>query len=161
MAAGAQHFTGSLAKIGSFVIELRFQCRPEYLVCYAGHLILVNRCASGVSFVKVGTWLATTAFAVALSFTCVTQSVLAVTNEQLLFLEVSSLLWQSTKPLMFKLLCNITEAVACHVETRKNIIVLQAWRAVDRAYYDKNFNGKSWFRVSLLSSTEFADSPLP
>lgn len=23
----------------------------------------------------------------------------------------------------------------------------QAWRAVDRAYYDKSFNGQSWFRV--------------
>ena len=23
---------------------------------------------------------------------------------------------------------------------------LQAWRAVDRAYYDKTFNGQSWFR---------------
>ncbi len=24
----------------------------------------------------------------------------------------------------------------------------QAWRAVDRAYVDKNFNDQSWFRVS-------------
>jgi carboxyl-terminal processing protease len=26
-------------------------------------------------------------------------------------------------------------------------VSLQAWRAVDRAYVDKNFNGQSWFRV--------------
>ena len=24
---------------------------------------------------------------------------------------------------------------------------LEAWRAVDRAYVDKSFNGQSWFRV--------------
>ena len=28
------------------------------------------------------------------------------------------------------------------------LVGLQAWRAVDRAYYDKNFNGQSWFKVS-------------
>ena len=28
------------------------------------------------------------------------------------------------------------------------IYLLQAWRAVDRAYVDKSFNGQSWFKVS-------------
>ena len=28
------------------------------------------------------------------------------------------------------------------------IRLLQAWRAVDRAYVDKTFNGQSWFKVS-------------
>ena len=28
------------------------------------------------------------------------------------------------------------------------LCLLQAWRAVDRAYYDKSFNGKPWFKVS-------------
>lgn len=35
-----------------------------------------------------------------------------------------------------------TPALQCAVAARR-----QAWRAVDRAYYDKSFNGQSWFRV--------------
>ncbi len=27
------------------------------------------------------------------------------------------------------------------------VVCAQAWRAVDRAYVDKGFNGQSWFRV--------------
>lgn len=30
--------------------------------------------------------------------------------------------------------------------TEENRLFLEAWRTVDRAYYDKTFNGKSWFR---------------
>ncbi|XXG61812.1 hypothetical protein AAC387_Pa05g0327 [Persea americana] len=30
--------------------------------------------------------------------------------------------------------------------TEENLIFLEAWRTVDRAYYDKTFNGQSWFR---------------
>jgi hypothetical protein len=30
--------------------------------------------------------------------------------------------------------------------TEENLVFLEAWRAVDRAYYDKSFNGQSWFR---------------
>ena len=30
--------------------------------------------------------------------------------------------------------------------TEENLLFLEAWRAVDRAYYDKSFNGQSWFR---------------
>jgi hypothetical protein len=28
----------------------------------------------------------------------------------------------------------------------------QAWRAVDRAYVDKSFNGQSWFRVRVQAA---------
>ena len=31
--------------------------------------------------------------------------------------------------------------------TKIHMPLLQAWRAVDRAYYDKSFNGKPWFKV--------------
>mmetsp|Transcript_22090 Transcript_22090/g.52815 ORF Transcript_22090/g.52815 Transcript_22090/m.52815 type:complete len:485 (-) Transcript_22090:771-2225(-) len=31
--------------------------------------------------------------------------------------------------------------------TENQLIYLEAWRAVDRAFYDKTFNGNSWFRV--------------
>lgn len=38
---------------------------------------------------------------------------------------------------------------------------LQAWRAVDRAYYDKQFNGKPWFKVrSLLVLCSWAHKDL-
>ncbi|KAG6431296.1 hypothetical protein SASPL_109375 [Salvia splendens] len=30
--------------------------------------------------------------------------------------------------------------------TEENLLFLEAWRAVDRAYVDKTFNGQSWFR---------------
>ncbi|KAI5079830.1 hypothetical protein GOP47_0005309 [Adiantum capillus-veneris] len=30
--------------------------------------------------------------------------------------------------------------------TEENLIFLEAWRTIDRAYIDKTFNGKSWFR---------------
>ena len=33
--------------------------------------------------------------------------------------------------------------------TTEQLIFLEAWRAVDRAYVDKTFNGQSWFRVTL------------
>ncbi len=32
--------------------------------------------------------------------------------------------------------------------TTEQLLFLEAWRAVDRAYVDKSFNGQSWFRVS-------------
>lgn len=32
--------------------------------------------------------------------------------------------------------------------TNEQLLFLEAWRAVDRAYVDKSFNGQSWFRVS-------------
>ena len=31
--------------------------------------------------------------------------------------------------------------------TNEQLLFLEAWRAVDRAYVDKSFNGQSWFRV--------------
>ena len=33
--------------------------------------------------------------------------------------------------------------------TTEQLLFLEAWRAVDRAYVDKGFNGQAWFRVSL------------
>lgn len=31
--------------------------------------------------------------------------------------------------------------------TSEQLLFLEAWRAVDRAYVDKSFNGQSWFKV--------------
>lgn len=30
--------------------------------------------------------------------------------------------------------------------SEENLLFLEAWRTLDRAYIDKNFNGQSWFR---------------
>lgn len=37
--------------------------------------------------------------------------------------------------------------VPAHAVTNEQLLYLEAWRAVDRAYVDKTFNGQSWFRV--------------
>ncbi|KAF6144396.1 hypothetical protein GIB67_024623, partial [Kingdonia uniflora] len=34
----------------------------------------------------------------------------------------------------------------CWALTEENLIFLEAWRTIDRAYVDKTFNGQSWFR---------------
>ena len=34
-----------------------------------------------------------------------------------------------------------------HAVTAEQLLFLEAWRAVDRAYVDKTFNGQSWFRL--------------
>jgi hypothetical protein len=31
--------------------------------------------------------------------------------------------------------------------TQEQLLFLEAWRAVDRAYVDKKFNGQNWFKV--------------
>ncbi|GIL56948.1 hypothetical protein Vafri_12225 [Volvox africanus] len=36
---------------------------------------------------------------------------------------------------------------AAHAVSSEQLLFLEAWRAVDRAYVDKDFNGQSWFRV--------------
>eukprot|EP00955_Chlamydomonas_euryale_P029227 308094-Chlamydomonas_euryale.AAC.1 len=36
---------------------------------------------------------------------------------------------------------------AAHAITTQQLLFLEAWRAVDRAYVDKGFNGQTWFRV--------------
>jgi len=36
---------------------------------------------------------------------------------------------------------------AAHAVTNEQLLYLEAWRAVDRAYVDKTFNGQSWFKV--------------
>lgn len=30
--------------------------------------------------------------------------------------------------------------------SEENLLFLEAWRTIDRAYIDKTFNGQSWFR---------------
>lgn len=35
--------------------------------------------------------------------------------------------------------------------TNEQLLFLEAWRAVDRAYVDKSFNGQSWFKVGTSS----------
>lgn len=39
---------------------------------------------------------------------------------------------------------------AAQAITNEQLLYLEAWRAVDRAYVDKTFNGNSWFRVGKL-----------
>ncbi|KAK6914196.1 PDZ domain 6 [Dillenia turbinata] len=34
----------------------------------------------------------------------------------------------------------------CMALTEENLLFLEAWRTIDRAYIDKSFNGQSWFR---------------
>lgn len=38
-------------------------------------------------------------------------------------------------------MCNFVGAL-----TEENLLFLEAWRTIDRAYVDKTFNGQSWFR---------------
>jgi hypothetical protein len=40
-------------------------------------------------------------------------------------------------------------ALPVQAVTNEQLLFLEAWRAVDRAYVDKSFNGQSWFKVSL------------
>lgn len=35
--------------------------------------------------------------------------------------------------------------------TQEQLLFLEAWRAVDRAYVDKKFNGQNWFKVNRSS----------
>ena len=81
--------------------------------------------------------------AAALAFSILASPVVAVTNEQLLFLEVCDL---SQEPDFHALSSSTPKVVLSPDHT------LQAWRAVDRAYYDKNFNGKPWFKVGTTSN---------
>lgn len=36
--------------------------------------------------------------------------------------------------------------------TSEQLLFLEAWRAVDRAYVDKSFNGQNWFKVCTSSA---------
>lgn len=40
--------------------------------------------------------------------------------------------------------------------TNEQLLFLEAWRAVDRAYVDKSFNGQSWFKVGGCRATSCA-----
>ena len=48
--------------------------------------------------------------------------------------------------------CAVSLAVSLPSQaiTTEQLIFLEAWRAVDRAYVDKTFNGQSWFRVLTI-----------
>ncbi|KAK7838264.1 carboxyl-terminal-processing peptidase 2 [Quercus suber] len=39
-------------------------------------------------------------------------------------------------------------SVSVRALTEENLLFLEAWRTIDRAYVDKTFNGQSWFRQS-------------
>lgn len=41
----------------------------------------------------------------------------------------------------------VSPPLPAHAVTNEQLLYLEAWRAVDRAYVDKTFNGQSWFRV--------------
>ncbi len=38
--------------------------------------------------------------------------------------------------------------------TTEQLLFLEAWRAVDRAYVDKSFNNQSWFKVLIILSID-------
>lgn len=41
-------------------------------------------------------------------------------------------------------------ALPAHAITTEQLLFLEAWRAIDRAYVDKGFNNQSWFKVRLI-----------
>ena len=61
----------------------------------------------------------------------------------------------TASPLMSRALVMATTIAACGCltignalsVTNEQLLFLEAWRAVDRAYVDKSFNGQSWFKV--------------
>ncbi|GLC45453.1 hypothetical protein PLESTB_000616700 [Pleodorina starrii] len=50
---------------------------------------------------------------------------------------------------------------AAQAVSTEQLLFLEAWRAVDRAYVDKGFNGQSWFRVreAFLKKESFESRP--
>lgn len=42
--------------------------------------------------------------------------------------------------------CILNSLVCVGALTEENLLFLEAWRTIDRAYVDKTFNGQSWFR---------------
>ena len=114
---------------------------------------------------QVGMAVSTVALSAAI-FLSSQQAAHAVTPEQLLFLEASLAPLSCLHCLVVsnaELPCprcrqRTVEAPGCcsdpvpgHqacTESEPTTSRLQAWRAVDRAYVDKTFNGQSWFKVS-------------
>lgn len=47
----------------------------------------------------------------------------------------------------------LTATPACAITTEQ-LLFLEAWRAVDRAYVDKTFNNNNWFKVWLETVCE-------
>lgn len=59
----------------------------------------------------------------------------------------------------------LKSVVLSHTEaiTENQMLFLEAWRAVDRAYVDRSFNGQSWFRYreTALKKETMARAPFP
>ena len=58
--------------------------------------------------------------------------------------------------------CALAAAISLHsfatppaqAITTEQLLFLEAWRAVDRAYVDKTFNNQSWFKVKITRSLQ-------
>ncbi len=50
---------------------------------------------------------------------------------------------------------------AAKAVTSEQLLFLEAWRAIDRAYVDKGFNGQAWFRVSVQRPPTCLPHPAP
>ncbi len=46
---------------------------------------------------------------------------------------------------------------AADAVTQEQLLFLEAWRAVDRAFVDKKFNGQNWFKVGAQPAARAAD----
>ncbi|KAL6768578.1 CTPA1 [Auxenochlorella protothecoides x Auxenochlorella symbiontica] len=53
----------------------------------------------------------------------------------------------------------LSGASPAHAVNKNQLLYLEAWKAVDRAYVDKTFNGQNWYKIreSLLQSESFGD----
>lgn len=51
-------------------------------------------------------------------------------------------------------------ALPAHAITTEQLLFLEAWRAVDRAYVDKSFNNQSWFKVRLTRHNAHAHNKM-
>ncbi|CAL5221069.1 g3193 [Coccomyxa viridis] len=54
----------------------------------------------------------------------------------------------------------LSSVQAAHAVTPEQLLFLEAWRAVDRAYVDKSFNGQSWFKLreKFLKDEDMSDT---
>lgn len=90
---------------------------------------------------QVATGAASLALAISLAAASWPAAAPAVTTEQLLFLEVCGLTCSRPK----------VTVLGTKPDCLEFCLPAQAWRAVDRAYVDKSFNGQSWFKASADS----------
>ncbi|XP_002985444.2 carboxyl-terminal-processing peptidase 2, chloroplastic [Selaginella moellendorffii] len=56
------------------------------------------------------------------------------------------LLFLVTSALSIALIASAPNNLSAWALTEENLLFLEAWRTIDRAYVDKSFNGQSWFR---------------